>query len=165
MFSVDELHRVMKLDYPRQKLIDWRPIHLQMIELNEFDARTVHVFDGFSEYINAYATHGIAYTAIVDGRVLGMFGIYQLWSGVGEAWLIPSRHIQQKTFSFHRAALRFFDYVPKKMKLKRLQITVCSSNGLADRWANRCYFNREGLLKRYGPEGSDYWMYARLYDG
>ena len=57
--------------------------------------------------------------------------------------------------------MRIFDYAMSKHSMKRLQITVSSENALALKWAERCYFNHEGVLQKYGPEGTDYYMMAR----
>ena len=88
---------------------------------------------------------------------------FPLWYGVSEAWLIPSKHIKRKTIALHRGARLFFDHYAKKKHLKRLQFTVHSTNFQAVRWAKRCYFNEEGRLKNYGPDGKDHFMFARYY--
>ena len=163
MFSIDELNKVMRMDVPRHKVVPFHPAHLFMCELNEFDKKNIELFDEYREYLQTYAEHGHALTAIGDEDVYAMFGLWELWPGVGEAWLIPSAKIDRKTIAMHRAALRFFEHAANKMQIKRLQFTVCTLNVRADRWAQRCYFEREGLLRRYGPDGSDYWMYSRMF--
>jgi len=92
-----------------------------------------------------------------------MWGVYEFWPGCAEAWLIPSKHIGQKTMAFHRAALAFFEYVAAQKGIKRLQFTVHTQNVHADRWAQRCYFVCEGVLRKYGPDGADYYMYSRMF--
>ena len=48
--------------------------------------------------------------------------------------------------------------------LKRLQITVSYHNNTAYKFAKSLYFKKEGVLKKYGPEGADYFMMARFPD-
>lgn len=163
MFSLDELNAVMRMDTPRHKIIHWQPSHLYMCELNDFDKENLTMFDDYQDYLQTYAASGSAFTALGDGEVYAMFGIWQLWPGVAEAWLIPSGKISRKTIAMHRASLKFFEYSAEKMQIKRLQFTVHTQNVQADRWAKRCYFDKEGLLHKYGPDGSDYWMYARIF--
>tara|TARA_Y100000004_G_scaffold182527_1_gene229369 strand:+ start:528 stop:1022 length:495 start_codon:yes stop_codon:yes gene_type:complete len=162
-FSLDVLNEVMRMDYPRHKIVHWQPAHLYICDLNEFDKQNMELFEGYQDYLQAYADGGHAYTAIGEGEIYAMFGLFKLWPGVGEAWLIPSNKIDRKTLAMHRAALRFFEYAANELQIKRLQFTVHTLNERADRWAQRCYFEREGLLKKYGPDGSDYWMYARMF--
>ena len=44
MFSPDELNMVMRLQYPKQKIVDWLPIHLDMITLNDFDTEHLDMY-------------------------------------------------------------------------------------------------------------------------
>lgn len=163
MFSTEELNRVMRMDYPRHKVVEWQPSHLHLCDLNEFDGYNLRNFPKYTEYLKLFAQSGPSYTGIGDGRIYAMFGVFELWPGVSEAWLIPSRHIDRKTIAMHRASLLFFEHAASRMGTKRLQFTVHAQNVRADRWAQRCYFKREGLMEKYGPDGSDYWMYARMF--
>ena len=92
-----------------------------------------------------------------------VFGIYPLWKGVAEAWMLPSKELSDIKLQFHKSALRFFRYAPAKLKLHRLQTYVRSTNYRAIRWMESCYFKREGLLRNYGPDIKDYYAYGRLY--
>ena len=110
-----------------------------------------------------YKRQGLGYTVLVKGKVFIVFGIYPLWKGVAEAWMLPSKDLGEIKMQFHKSALRFFRYAPAKLKLHRLQTYVRSTNVRAIKWMEACYFNREGLLKRYGPDIKDYYAYGRLY--
>ena len=163
MFSVEELNQVMRLDGVHHKVAHWSPMHLQLCEINDFDAWNINNFPNYQEYLTNFAAQGLAYTGIGDGIIYAMFGVYEFWPGCAEAWLIPSKHIDRKTIAFHRASLAFFEHVAAKRGIKRLQFTVHTANVHADRWARRCYFEPEGLLRHYGPDGADYKMYARIF--
>ena len=163
MFSLDELNKVMRMDTPRHRIIPFHISHLDRIELNDHDHKVLSQFDNYREYMMAFANYGVAYTAVGDDMFYAFFGVFPLWDGVAEAWLMPSRHINRKTIAMHRASLRFFEYYAQKNSLKRLQFTVHSLNVRAVTWAERCYFNREGILKQYGPDGLDHYMYARYF--
>ena len=151
------------MDYPRHQIVRWQPDHYKLIDLNDHDKETMKHFANYINYLTAFASSGDSYTAIGDGKIYAMFGCYPLWYGVSEAWLIPSKHIKRKTISMHRAALLFFEHYAKKKHLKRLQFTVHSTNFQAVRWAERCYFTKEGTLKFYGIDGKDHYMYARYF--
>lgn len=163
MFSVEQLNRVLRLDYPRHKVVDWHPVHYHLIELNDFDADLASRFPDYLRQLQHFSETGVAYTGFGDGEVYAMFGVFDLWPGVSQAWLIPSRKISKKTMSFHRAALRFFDFYAAQMCTNRIQITVCIANVSAHKWAKRCYFKSEGIMRKYGPDGSDYEMFAKVF--
>mgnify|MGYP003671506105 CR=1 FL=1 len=62
-----------------------------------------------------------------------------------------------------RAARRLFVKLGPHLNLRRLQIVVDVNREKAVQWADFLGFKREGVMKRYGPEGHDYYMYARIY--
>tara|TARA_R100001443_G_scaffold73367_1_gene81299 strand:- start:1379 stop:1870 length:492 start_codon:yes stop_codon:yes gene_type:complete len=163
MFSVNEINRVTRMDYPRNQIIRWEPQHYDRMEFSDHHKEFLRHFHNYENYLQAFAEGGDSFTAIGDGVTYAMFGCFPLWYGVAEAWLLPSRHIKRKTIALHRGARLFFDHYAKKKELKRLQFTVHSTNFQAVRWAKRCYFTEEGRLKNYGPDGKDHFMFARYY--
>ena len=143
------------------RVVNFHKHHLDLCDLNEFDQSNMDLFDNYREYIGHFAQAGLAFTGLSKGEIFGCFGLWLLWPGVAEAWLIPSRNLGRKTITFHRAALRYFEYAAVKLQLKRLQFTVHSHNVPACRWAERCLFEKEGVMRNYGPDGADYILFAR----
>jgi len=161
MFTADELMQVMKLDGYRNRLVTFQPNHIHMTKFRDFDQE---ILDGYGRpHIEDYAVDGLSYSAMCDGKVYAMFGLYPLWKGVAEAWLLPSSKLENRKMVFHKSCLRFFPYAAQKLKLHRIQVYVRSSNVQAYKWIEMMYFNREGLLKRYGPDINDYYVYGRLF--
>ena len=151
------------MDYPRHKIVKWHPPHIKLINLNEFDEDNFKKNPMNLKNFYKYADAGMAYTGICDGVVYAMFGVFEFWKGVAEAWLIPSKKIDKKIIVFHRSALKFFELYANKYQLKRLQFTTNSLNVRAVKWAERCYFKRDAEMKHYGLNGETYYLYARLF--
>jgi len=163
MSSLEELNAILGLDGATNKVVEWSPMHLHLCEVTDWVEDNLKNFPDYETYLRSFTEQGLALTGISDGEIYCMFGVYEFWHGMAEAWMLPSKHLNRKTIVFHRAALRFFEYIAEAKALRRLQITVNAANVHADRWARRCYFEREGLMRRYGPDGNDYWMYSRLF--
>lgn len=161
MFSPEHLSKIMRLDWEKDKIVPFSPYHLDLCALNPFDKKMLRDIPDFKKRIEALSENSYAFTAMSEGEIYAMFGVYPMWKGVAEAWLIPSAIVNRRTITFHRASLVFFDYAMAKLELKRLQFTVHSANVPADMWAKRCYFEFEGKLKFYGPDKANYKMYAR----
>ena len=159
MFLPEELNIVMRLNYPRQRIVKWLPVHLDMMTLNEFDARNV---DMYRENLLRVQHTGLCFSAFDGQKIYAMFGLWQLWPGVCECFLIPSADIGKKVHRFHRGSLLFFNHAVNKMDIKRLQIVVSSDNVLAVEWAERCYFIKEGLMKNWSPQLVDSFIMARI---
>ena len=108
MFLLDELNRVMRMDYPTNRIIRWQPAHLYMCQLNAFDEANLKMFGDFHEYLETYASTGHAFTGMSGDDVMVMFGVWQLWPGVAEAWLIPHAKIERKSPQKTLRALRLW---------------------------------------------------------
>ena len=148
MFSPEELTQEMRLNWPEQKIVDWHPMHLQMIELNQFDAQNEQLFENYTNICQVLLQKVTAYTQCKKNICHVWY--MELWDGVYEAWLIPSNDISRKAFRMHRASKLFFEYAANKLEMKRLQITVCSRNIPAYKWAKVCYFENEVYYESMG---------------
>ena len=78
MFSPEELNQAMKLDWPNQRIVDWHPAHLELIELNQFDAANSKLFDDYTKYLSSFVTKGYSFTAMQE-KIYAMFGVWKLW--------------------------------------------------------------------------------------
>ena len=163
MFNAEELMDVMKVDGIQRRLIPFHQRHVHMARLRKIDQELV---DGYGRpHIIDYGVEGLSYTATYKSKVIVMFGLYPLWKGVAEAWMLPTEHLFDSKLIFHKATLRFFNYASEKLKLHRMQTYVCTTNYRAIKWMEMCYFNREGHLKEFGPDLKDYFVYGRLFNG
>ena len=79
--------------------------------------------------------------------------------------MVPSNHIDGRAIALIKGARIVFDKIGTAMQLRRLQFMVRSSHLQATRFAEALYFQKEATLKAYGPEGDDYYVYVRFYDG
>ena len=66
MFSPEELNSVMRLNWPEQRIVHWHPAHLEMIELNKFDAENRELFTNYSQYLSNFVTKGYSFTAMQE---------------------------------------------------------------------------------------------------
>tara|TARA_B100001027_G_scaffold208304_1_gene173466 strand:+ start:188 stop:679 length:492 start_codon:yes stop_codon:yes gene_type:complete len=161
MFTADELNIVMRLDGQRSTMVEFHPMHMKVANYRSFEQVLVDSYD--EPHIQAKYLDGYSFSGMRDGQIYVSFGMYPLWTGVADLWMLPCVELEERKLEFHKACLRFFRHAAEKMKLRRLQCYVHSQNTPALRWIELCYFNREGLLKRYGPDSSDYFIYSRLF--
>tara|TARA_R110002020_G_scaffold18119_3_gene63830 strand:+ start:1398 stop:1892 length:495 start_codon:yes stop_codon:yes gene_type:complete len=149
----------LQADY---KLIDFEPALVPMLKPRGTDATFFKHIPDFSSIMSGYASMGPAYMACYKGQVICIFGCIPLWQGVGECWLITDESLPDHARPFHRVTKLILDRFLSELNLVRLQITVHSDNFLALKWAKVLYFKKEGLLKRYGPDGKDFYILARI---
>jgi|TARA_R110002072_G_scaffold85965_1_gene194216 hypothetical protein len=158
--DIDALNRLSKLqkDY---FLIDFEPAMIPRITPRGTDAIYFKYIPRFSEILAHYAQLGPAYMACYKGKIICMFGCLPLWNGVGEAWLITDVSLPNHARPFHRVTKIILDRFMSELNLVRLQITIHQSNVLAYKWAKVLYFKEEGVLRKFGPDGSNFYMMAR----
>lgn len=132
-----------------------------MMDLRPFEQAYFDSIPNYLERLKEYGTQEHCYTAIYKSDIVACWGVYPLWDGVCEAWLLTSYQFETIPITATRTAIRYFNKIYIDMQLHRLQITVNCNDPLAMRWAIALNMKHEGVLHRYGPDKSDYAMFAR----
>lgn len=98
------------------------------------------------------------------GNLLAVGGVVELWPGVGEGFLalrdgkLPQRHC----YRVSRLILRYLVVIVRTYDLGRVQATVRCDLHRGCKLAEFLGMHIEGELEQYGPDGQDYFIYARL---
>lgn len=106
-----------------------------------------------------------SYTALWDGKIVGVGGISIMWSGVGELWLILTN--DSKLNGAHgivalEAIRKKIDEIIEENKIVRAQATVRLDFPKGIKMLESFGFQREGLLRRYTPDGCSVYRYSRI---
>jgi|TARA_B100001964_G_scaffold1243_1_gene1472 hypothetical protein len=109
------------------------------------------------------ADKGNAYTLFLNNKPVVAGGIFILWSGVAEGWVLANKNIFEIKFLAAKEIKIRTDELCKKNKIKRLQTSVKADFKPGIRFANWLGLKTEGLMKSYGPDGTDYYRMARIY--
>lgn len=133
------------------KIIPTTPEHLAQIELRECFA---------GEERPTQAPNAV--TMIVDGVPIAIFGGYRVGSGIYQLWGLVSDRVKDYPASFHRCVKLMLNYHIDSLKLRRVQLSVKVGFVVGWKWAKSLGFACEGIMKSYGPDGSDYWLFARV---
>lgn len=106
---------------------------------------------------------GMSFTGLLNDKPIAAGGICYLWDGVAEGWVLASRDIFKYPIFCAKTIKRRTDLLAKNNKLKRIQTAVKADSDTAIRFAEWLGFKREGLMKNYGPDGADHYLYAKVY--
>ena len=110
-----------------------------------------------------HSTKGNAYTMFMNDKPIFAIGIVILWDGVAEGWVMASQNIFEMKFLAAKTMKELTDDMCKKNKIKRLQTSVKADFKLGVRFATWLGLEIEGLKKKYGPDGSDYYQLGKIY--
>ena len=121
---------------------DFRVLEHQPID----DWAAYDAFGGIGE-IEAWV--GRAFTAVEDGKPIGISGFSLDENGVGRGWLIGSAALREKPMFMHRTIKKMLGYLRARPEVKRIEITVERSYKPAIAWAERLGFRLEETGDEY----------------
>ena len=99
---------------------------------------------------------------LVDEHPIAVIGMVVLWPGVAEVWSVISEEARETPISFHKCVLSSLVCHETVLKLHRTQMCVRADYEEGLRWAESLGFKSEGVMLKYGPEGNDFFRYARV---
>jgi len=109
-------------------------------------------------YGEALAAVGKSYTATQGGEVMACIGVIPQWPGYCRAWALLSRDAGRCLVPLTRGVARWLRFHNEG----RVDTAVRCDFDAAIRWAEILGFRQEGTMKKYDPEGSDYYLYAQV---
>jgi hypothetical protein len=133
-----------------------------MMDVREVDRIFFDYIPNFAAAITAYDTMGPAYVGCYKGKPIIIVGCIELWPSTAELWMVTDTAIKSVIRPFWMASKRLVDIIIDEMQIVRLQAAVCASNRPAISFIKALHFQEEGLLRCYGPEQSDFFMFSRL---
>jgi len=143
--------------------LPFHPTHMNRVVLNAVDRRIFECLPDWDLRLEALHQQKCAWTLFYEKEPALVMGLEYKFPAVYEAWLIPGEKCYEHGALLSRGARRFFDRIQTRLNLRRIQIVVNVHHETAIRWAEFLKFTREGRMTKYGPEGDDYYMYARIY--
>lgn len=115
----------------------------------------------FLEMLPAYTQPRHGYAVVDRGVIYAVFGIVPMWQGVGEAWMVPTVHLKKRRVAASRHMKIGLDELINYLKVHRTQAAVKVGFKEAHRLVQFVGMENEGLMKKYGPDASDYVRYAK----
>ena len=104
----------------------------------------------------------VGFTLEDSGTVMAVGGVHVMWFGAGEAWVLVSPECLDIPASFARYAKRQFNSILQDTGLRRVQASIHVDDDRAYRFAEWLGFENEGVMRKYGVEGDDYYRMARV---
>lgn len=103
----------------------------------------------------------ITFTVLCDDVICGIFGMVTPWPGRGQGWAYISNSMPRRAWpDITRRLISSIASLMNGLGLHRFEITVAADHPEAIRWADRLGFTQEAKLRKYGPDGSDFFLYV-----
>ncbi len=148
----------MKVD-----VIQYEPFHaFDIIERNARDIDLRANAEIFKEAAHGWKEYGPAYTIVVDGEIVTCAGVVINQWHCGEAWTLLSGSFYLYPKTLYKIIKKYLGDIISDNKLVRVQAFVYSEQEKAGNFCRHLGFEKEGRLKKYGPNHEDMDIYARL---
>jgi len=105
----------------------------------------------------------LAFTGMVNDKPVFAAGMKMIWGQVAEGWVIASNDMWKYPLGVARAIRKDFARVAKEHNIKRVQTAIRKDFAQGKRFAEWLGLENEGLMKKFGFDGSDQYMYARIF--
>lgn len=107
---------------------------------------------------------GLSFTLLCNDTPIVSGGIYPLWDGVAEGWVISSKRIFDFKIKAARLIKQRTDILCAANNIWRLQTTVKENFETGLRFAKFLGLKNEGLMHKYGPDQTNYYRMAKIYE-
>jgi hypothetical protein len=135
--------------------------HADRINVSSEEVLVVTDRSGVGDILDAQSKMGPAVTVFLNSQPVGIFGFVSIWRGVTEAWFVTDERVRTIPMTMTRIGKKVMDIAKISMGLHRIQITVRTHDKRAERWAYAIGFERECVMRKYGPDAVDYFLMAR----
>ena len=146
------------------KIIPYNESHGDDIIAFGMNDKLMEIDASFSESRIDIAIPGLSYTLLVDNHPILAGGIYPLWDGVAEGWVLSSKRIFDYKIKSAISIKRRLDLLCNNNKIWRLQTSVKENFTTGVRFAEWLGLEKEGLMKKYGPDQTNYFRMAKIYE-
>lgn len=142
------------------KIIPFKTQHVECMDVRDYETSTVFNLSNLETGLKVFEERRSAGTMVYDGRILGIVGYFELWPGVCELFVLPSKYLNEYPIPFARCIRRTINQEIFK-SYHRIQIMALDDE-LHNNWLKFLKFEKEGHLKKYDSLGNNFNMWARV---
>lgn len=138
-------------------LEDIKPEHFDEIAGQPSQAIFKKILERSPRYKYAICQNSIGKTGRLDGVIIGICGITQIASYLGEGWAYFADTMPKGSIKVIKEIRKF---IQAQKHIRRIQCTVDIHNFSALKYARVLGFKPEGILRAFGPDGHDHVMFT-----
>jgi hypothetical protein len=114
---------------------------------------------GDPEYARGLCQSGCGCAMVENDQPVMIGGVVPVWPGRGLAWFAAA---PDPLLAHWLRAARFTRSLLASLPQRRIETTISANYPEGCRWAEALGFDREGLMRGFGEDGKDFWLYARI---
>lgn len=144
------------------RLVDFQFEHLELFEWREHEKKMYNAGSAFLSALLTVEKTGEGFTAVHDGRILGIGGIVPVTQKTGFAFTLLSVYADRHPVAVARVGRRMFHRMFEDMGLHRITTYNLEQAEAHHKWCEWLGFTREGRLEKYDDAGQTYIQYGMV---
>ena len=105
----------------------------------------------------------LAFAGFVNDKPIFAAGMKMLWNGVADGWVIATKDVLDHPILVAKAIKKDFARIAREHGIWRVQTAIRANYTTGLKFAKWLGLKEEGLMKKFGFDGSDQYMYARIF--
>ena len=105
----------------------------------------------------------LAFTGMVRSKPIFAAGMKMVWGRVAEGWVIATQDVWNHPLSVAKAIKKDFARIAKENNITRVQTSIRKDFEQGQRFAEWLGLENEGLMRKFGFDGTDQYRYARIF--
>ena len=105
----------------------------------------------------------LAFTGLIGKKPIFAAGMKMIWGQVAEGWVIATQDVWNHPLSVAKAIKKDFARIAKENNITRVQTSIRKDFEQGQRFAEWLGLENEGLMKKFGFDGTDQYRYARIF--
>ena len=146
------------------KIIPYQVEHGDEIVAFGMNDKLMEIDASFTENRLDTAIIGLSYTLLFNNNPVIAGGIIPIWDGVAEGWVMSSKRVFDHKIKSAASVKRRLDLLCTNNKIWRLQTSVKEDFKTGVRFAEWLGLKKEGLMEKYGPDKTNYYRMAKIYE-
>ena len=146
------------------KIVPYLPEHGDQIIASGMNDKLMAIDASYTNHRLDISEPGLSFTLLKDDEPIVAGGVIPMWQGVAEGWVLSSKQIFDYKIKAAGSIKKRLDYICKNNNIQRLQSAVKAEFLIGVRFAEWLGLTKEGLMKKYGLDGSDYWRMVKIYE-
>jgi len=105
----------------------------------------------------------LAFTGFVNDKPIFAAGMKMLWNGVADGWVIATKDVLDHPILVAKAIKKDFARIAREHGIWRVQTAIRANYTTGLKFAKWLGLKEEGLMKKFGFDASDQYLYSRIF--
>ena len=106
----------------------------------------------------------LSFTGLIGKKPIFAAGMKMIWGKVAEGWVIATSDVWDHPLSVAKAIKKDFARIAKQNDITRVQTAIRADFIKGKRFAEWLGLKKEGLMLKYGPDKTNYYRMAKIYE-